>query len=254
MNHALHLDVLGNDSDIDSATLAPLVQSGPSHGSVQVNADGSIDYTPELGFVGDDSFVYKASDGQLTSNDATVTIGVTPTSDTFDFSSDPHQNLSTSFNLNTGAASNSSGTQSIAGNNSVITGDGNNTVIGNNNGDTIVTGSGNDTIRGGSGDDVISAGGGHNTMFGGAGHDTFVFQPGGFTDTIADFSPSQDKLDFQGFSGLTAVNLTSQILSDVISSHSAASTIIALDANDHITLIGVTYSQLAALHPFELNV
>src|SRR5439155_1398079 len=52
--------------------------SDPPHGTVTVNADGSFTYTPTPGFVGTDSFTYKASDGTDFSNAATVLITVTP--------------------------------------------------------------------------------------------------------------------------------------------------------------------------------
>ncbi len=39
-----------------------------------LNADGSFTYTPEGGYRGTDSFTYKANDGALDSNIATVTI------------------------------------------------------------------------------------------------------------------------------------------------------------------------------------
>ena len=54
-----------------------LLVSGPANGTVNLNPDGSFTYTPNAGFVGTDSFTYKASDGKLDSNLATVTITVT---------------------------------------------------------------------------------------------------------------------------------------------------------------------------------
>ena len=41
-----------------------------------MNADGGFTYTPAASFTGTDSFTYQASDGQLVSNTATVTIQV----------------------------------------------------------------------------------------------------------------------------------------------------------------------------------
>ena len=73
--------VLGNDSDPESSTLTAVVGTGPSHGTLTLNADGSFSYTPAADFAGSDSFTYRASDGTLTSNLATVTITVTATND-----------------------------------------------------------------------------------------------------------------------------------------------------------------------------
>jgi VCBS repeat-containing protein len=75
--------VLANDSDPDGDRLivsnvkgGPV--TGPAHGTLSLNSDGSFTYTPAAGFTGQDSFTYRASDGILTSNVATVTITVAP--------------------------------------------------------------------------------------------------------------------------------------------------------------------------------
>jgi VCBS repeat-containing protein len=73
--------VLGNDSDPDGDTLSAVVGSGPSHGSLTLNPDGSFAYTPAVNFSGSDSFTYRASDGSLESSLATVTITVTAVND-----------------------------------------------------------------------------------------------------------------------------------------------------------------------------
>jgi len=69
--------VLANDSDPDGDPLTAIQVSGPSNGTVTLNADGSFSYTPNPSFSGTDSFTYKANDGALNSNIATVTITVT---------------------------------------------------------------------------------------------------------------------------------------------------------------------------------
>ncbi|QGQ97951.1 hypothetical protein EHS13_25200 [Paenibacillus psychroresistens] len=57
MNVVSSLGVLANDSG--GANLA-ILQSAPSHGSLILNTDGSFSYTPEVGYVGQDSFTYRA--------------------------------------------------------------------------------------------------------------------------------------------------------------------------------------------------
>ena len=54
---------------------------GPSHGTLTLNANGSFTYTPAANYNGSDSFTYRASDGTLTSNLATVTLTVTAVND-----------------------------------------------------------------------------------------------------------------------------------------------------------------------------
>ena len=68
------IDWEAHDSDGDELT-ASLV-SNPSNGTIDLNADGSFTYTPDFDFVGKDAFTFTVSDGQLTSNTATVGIMV----------------------------------------------------------------------------------------------------------------------------------------------------------------------------------
>jgi len=68
--------VLTNDNDPDSDPLTSVPVSGPQHGDLTLNTDGSFTYTPNTEWSGTDSFTYKANDGQLDSNTATVTITV----------------------------------------------------------------------------------------------------------------------------------------------------------------------------------
>ncbi len=68
--------VLANDTDADGDALSAVLQSGPSHGSLVLRSDGSFTYTPDAAFVGSDAFSYLASDGELESAIATVSISV----------------------------------------------------------------------------------------------------------------------------------------------------------------------------------
>ena len=68
--------VLANDSDPDGDMIIALLVSGTANGTVNMSPDGSFTYTPNAGFIGTDTFTYKASDGKLDSNLATVTITV----------------------------------------------------------------------------------------------------------------------------------------------------------------------------------
>src|SRR5207247_1277008 len=69
--------LLANDSDPDSNPLKVGSIASVSPGSqLALNPDGSFTYTPAAGFVGADTFTYQASDGQLLSNQASVTITV----------------------------------------------------------------------------------------------------------------------------------------------------------------------------------
>lgn len=68
--------VLGNDTDAENNPLTAVLVTGTSSGTLSLGASGGFIYTPSSGFVGNDSFTYRASDGSSNSNVATVTINV----------------------------------------------------------------------------------------------------------------------------------------------------------------------------------
>ena len=68
------------DADTSTSKLTFTILRQPSHGTLAPRFSGSqnhLTYTPAKGFSGDDSFTWKANDGQYDSNIATVTITVT---------------------------------------------------------------------------------------------------------------------------------------------------------------------------------
>jgi bacillopeptidase F len=68
--------VLGNDRDPNRDPLTVVLVQKPANGNLKLNANGSFSYIPASGFTGADYFTYRAFDGVLYSNDATVTIAV----------------------------------------------------------------------------------------------------------------------------------------------------------------------------------
>ena len=64
LNTATTTDVLANDVDVDGTLNASgvTVTTQPSRGTVAVNADGTITYTPETDYVGADSYEYQVCD------------------------------------------------------------------------------------------------------------------------------------------------------------------------------------------------
>ena len=74
--------VLKNDTDVDQETLRAerVTGTGPTHGTLTLNDDGSFSYQPTAGFVGQDSFQYRAVDGiGIRSAAVTVTIDISNT-------------------------------------------------------------------------------------------------------------------------------------------------------------------------------
>ncbi|MGL6075738.1 MAG: Ig-like domain-containing protein [Fimbriiglobus sp.] len=76
-NRAVTVAVLANDSDADGQTLRVISTAAPSKGSLVVNGDQTISYTPNTDFVGNDSFSYTVDDGVGGRATATVTVPVT---------------------------------------------------------------------------------------------------------------------------------------------------------------------------------
>lgn len=79
-NSHASIDVVANDTDVDGDTLTPgtFASVTPAASTVVANADRTVEFTPPAGYTGAASFTYKASDGQTTSNAATVSITVYP--------------------------------------------------------------------------------------------------------------------------------------------------------------------------------
>ncbi len=62
-NTAVIIPVLANDSDPDKDPLAIATVTQGANGQVQIDADGSLTYTPNKRFKGSDSFAYEVTDG-----------------------------------------------------------------------------------------------------------------------------------------------------------------------------------------------
>ncbi|PZX09930.1 VCBS repeat-containing protein, partial [Breznakibacter xylanolyticus] len=72
-------NVLGNDLDAekDAISVDPVLVNNANFGTVSMSANGEFTYTPNAGFSGSDSFIYKACDGNGGCDEATVNINVT---------------------------------------------------------------------------------------------------------------------------------------------------------------------------------
>ncbi|MGF1666467.1 MAG: tandem-95 repeat protein, partial [Acidimicrobiia bacterium] len=79
-DESVTVDVLVNDFDVDGDTLTVVSVTQGVNGSVVVNGDGTVSYTPDADWNGVDSFTYTVSDGVLTDS-ATVTVTVVAVND-----------------------------------------------------------------------------------------------------------------------------------------------------------------------------
>jgi len=182
-NKTLEIDnpgVLANDTDIDEDALSAALVSGPRNGTLSLAADGSFIYTPNAGYVGTDSFTYRATDAEGASSTATVSITVekTPT-----FFGDGQMAQRTA----------EDGNQDLRA------------IYKDRDGTVIDAGAGNDTLRGGNADDIMIGGAGDDQMFAGRGADEFRFfgtdiEGASDTDRLYDLTfGSGDVLTFEGF-------------------------------------------------------
>ncbi len=69
------ITVLGNDADVDEDLLTVTSVTQGAHGSVVINGDDTVTYTPAANYNGADSFTYTVSDGE-TDDTATVTVTI----------------------------------------------------------------------------------------------------------------------------------------------------------------------------------
>ncbi|WP_299686089.1 Ig-like domain-containing protein, partial [uncultured Dokdonia sp.] len=84
---AVNIDVLDND-DLDGGTGVVTEVTNPANGTVTINADGTVDYTPDPDFNGTDTFDYTVvvtnPDGSTSTDTATVEVTVNPIDDVED--------------------------------------------------------------------------------------------------------------------------------------------------------------------------
>ena len=191
--------LLANDSDSAGYALSVTSVSGATHGTVAMNAQGVITFTPDAFFSGLASFTYTAADAYGDAAQGTVTVSVAP----------EIRPLSTYIY---GTAGNDVIDKHTSGYGWMINGGaGNDTILGGAGANSLNGGAGNDVIVGGTGNDVITGGAGADKMTGGGGADVFVFTPGDLTslsrgavDQITDFvsgsaASLHDTLRFMGF-------------------------------------------------------
>jgi Ca2+-binding RTX toxin-like protein len=114
--------------------------------------------------------------------------------------------------------------------------------------DLTLTGTGNingtgnnldNVIIGNTGNNIITAGSGFDTLTGGGGADTFVFKLNFGKDTITDFHPGQDTIQFDHTNFATPSDITTHANDD-----GHGNVIISADVNQTVTLQNITTALL----------
>ena len=161
-------NVLANDTDLEGDALS--VASGvhtTTHGSIVIEENGDFTYTPEINYVGEDSFTYTVTDGQGGESSAIVTL--------------------TLESLSNNAITGTDATDFLYGSNDadVIYGEGGwDYLFGYGGDDELHGGSERDIINGGSGNDHLYGDDGRDYLYGGFGND--VLEGGAGDDVLLD--------------------------------------------------------------------
>ncbi|NIR87369.1 tandem-95 repeat protein, partial [Candidatus Bathyarchaeota archaeon] len=80
--NTVNIPVLSNDNEPNGLAMSVEFTSTPSNGFASINADNTVDYTPDVGFTGTDSFGYMAINSQNGFDTAKVTVDSVVTSQT----------------------------------------------------------------------------------------------------------------------------------------------------------------------------
>ncbi|TNC96937.1 MAG: hemolysin-type calcium-binding repeat family protein, partial [Stygiobacter sp.] len=162
-------DLLANDSDADGDTLTIVSVGDAENGTVTLNPNGTISFTPDANYHGQTSFTYTVSDGQ--GGTSTATVNLTVDSDGI------NENVTYTIDADIGDVTGSTDTStdydaSGSATSATVTGtSGNDSKYGGAGNDTVDGGAGNDKLYGGSGNDSVIGGSGTDTLYGGSGND-----------------------------------------------------------------------------------
>ena len=232
--------VLENDTDVDGDSLTVVSNTEPNNGTLNIDSDGGLIYTPSVDFSGEDSFEYTISDGNGGTSTATVTIIVKepPVFGSIVFGSIESEILDVGVTLDFDGSEDlvfsGSGDDFI----DTVAGTGNNRLYGQSGNDTFTLG-GDDRAFGGSGDDQFFLLGGNNVVTGGEGADQFWIANAEIPEsphTITDFNLEDDLLNIEGL-GVGSFN-------DLTLSNEDGNALIAFDNNELATLLRVNADTL----------
>lgn len=193
------IPVLANDVEPDGDALSVISVTQGASGSVAVQDDGTLLYSPAPGFIGTDRFRYTVSDGHGGTAEAEVTVHVEPRYNTVGMETDSWDGSRRALVVRGTAAGDTINVRPAGGGkyvsvelNGVARGrflksgisrlvvygfEGNDTVaiakaIGLRS--QLVGGSGDDVLRGGGGPDLLSGGEGNDSLYGGLGNDVLL--------------------------------------------------------------------------------
>jgi len=209
------IPVLANDTDPDG-TLPTLLGTPTSpNGTVTVNTNGTIVFTPTPGFTGPATISYTITDPTGLTDTSTVTVNVTPNGAAPDGivrgTADDNlidRSYIDPFDTDRVDAGDALLAGDAPNDDRILAGAGNDTVLAGWGDDSVEGGIGNDSLRGGTGDDTLFGQDGNDALRGEAGNDSLIGgdgrdrADGGTGDDVIDTSGSTAPLPDQGYPGL----------------------------------------------------
>jgi VCBS repeat-containing protein len=239
---SITLDVLGNDTDVDTGDAKTLVSvSASAHGAGVSIVDGQVVYTASSADIDalntgqslTDSFSYVMGDTAGATSTATVTLTVNGVANGPTQTGDAGDNSL----VGTGLDEKLDGG---AGNDTLSAGGGADTVAGGLGNDMMLGGSGSDSLSASDGTDTLVGGDGNDVLSGNRGNDLFVFGAGFGHDIIIDYQAG-DRVQFQPGTGFAS-------FSDVAShmAQSGINVIITDAAGDTLQINSTTVATLTS--------
>ncbi len=212
------IPVLSNDTDPDSDPLSVFGTPTSADGTVVVNPDGTLTFTPNPGFAGVATIDYVVRDPAGLTDTGQVTVTVRPDTGTgpdglveggsgddlidFNYTGDPEGDMIDHNDaLLPGEAPQDDIVLAGGGNDTVISLEGDDEITAGAGNDQVYAGVGNDFATGDGGDDVLEGGLGDDSLFGGADNDTVIGGEGddsvvgGLGDDVVDGGVGDDTLD-----------------------------------------------------------
>jgi CshA-type fibril repeat protein len=214
LNTPITFAVMANDTDVDGDTLSILGTPTSADGTITVNADGTLTFTPNAGFTGDAVVNYTVTDPEGLTDSAswTITVGTAPDRDGIVRGTDGGDLIDGTYvdpfdgdrvdagdAILPGDGPNDDRILAGAGNDTVLAGLGNDSVEGGDGDDSIRGGVGDDTLFGQAGDDTLRGGDGDDVIYGGLGNDVVR---GGAGNDLIDTSGGRTPLPDQDYPGL----------------------------------------------------
>jgi len=112
-NTAVSIDVLSNDTGLEDAPVIVTISTNPTNGSVVVESDNTVTYTPNDAFSGSDSFSYTVTDANGDVDEAEVSIVVSEAHNSVPIAEDDYAQTKINVPVNIAILNNDTGLEDV---------------------------------------------------------------------------------------------------------------------------------------------